>query len=103
MILEVIRYLVPADRQSDFEEAYARAANILSRSPFCLKYTLTRSKKETARYLLLIEWESAEAHLEGFRRSADFREFFQLVKPFYNLLEEMEHYETIMTSENSAV
>ena len=93
MILEVIRYLVTDGKEAEFETDYAAAAKILAASPFCLNYKLARSLKETNRYLLLIEWESAAAHLEGFRRSAEFAEFFRLVKPYYNMLEEMEHYE----------
>jgi len=93
MVTEIIRYLVTDGKEAEFETAYARAAEILDASPFCLNYKLARSLRETNRYLLLIEWESVSAHLEGFRKSAEFGEFFRLVKPYYRMLEEMEHYE----------
>jgi hypothetical protein len=31
--------------------------------------------------------------VQGFRQSADFGKFFALVKPYFNMIEEMEHYE----------
>jgi hypothetical protein len=36
-----------------------------------------------------------ERHLQGFRKSADFGAFFQLVKPFYASIEEMNHYAVV--------
>lgn len=101
MVLEVIRYLIADGKEAEFENDYAQAAKILDASPFCLRYWLARSKREKNRYLLLIEWESEEAHLEGFRKSMDFAEFYRLVKPYYQMLEEMEHYD--LTAVKSAI
>lgn len=98
MITEVIRYLIKNNLENEFETAYAQASKILDKSPFCLGYRLARSQKEPNRYLLLIEWSSAKAHLENFRQSAEFGEFFRLVKPFYEMIEEMEHYELTTVS-----
>lgn len=103
MVLEVIRYLISDRKEAQFEADYAQAAKILEASPFCLNYELARSQKEPNRYLLLIEWESAKAHLEGFRQSAAFKDFFALVKPYFQMLEEMEHYElTVVQGKNSS-
>lgn len=93
MVLEVIRYLITGGQETQFETDYGKAAEFLDASPQCLKYTLARSKKEPNRYAMLIEWDSADGHLQGFRRSADFGKFYALVKPYFNMIEEMEHYE----------
>jgi quinol monooxygenase YgiN len=93
MVLEIIRYLITDGQENQFETDYGKAAEFLDASPHCLKYTLFRSNKETNRYAMLIEWESAEAHLQGFRNSPNFGKFFALVKPYFNMIEEMEHYE----------
>lgn len=93
MILEVIRYLIADGREEQFEADYAAAAEHLDSSPHCLSYKLSRSKKERNRYVMLIEWDSAEGHLQGFRQSRDFGKFYALVKPYFNMIEEMEHYE----------
>ena len=93
MVLEIIRYLIADGQENQFETDYGKAAEFLDASPHCLKYTLARSNKEKNRYAMLIEWDSAEGHLQGFRQSPDFGKFFALVKPYFKMIEEMEHYE----------
>lgn len=92
MITEIIRYLITEDREKQFEEDYKKAGEYLDASPNCLGYALFRSEKEKSRYLLQIQWDSAEGHLQGFRQSPDFSKFFSLIRPYFNMIEEMEHY-----------
>ena len=94
MVPEIIRYRIPQAQASAFEESYSQAAEILQQSEECLGYELVRCVKDRDLYLLIIRWKSASAHLEGFRRSGRFPEFFGLVKPFLPNLLEMEHYES---------
>ncbi|MGH9947162.1 MAG: antibiotic biosynthesis monooxygenase family protein [Pyrinomonadaceae bacterium] len=93
MVLEVIRYLITDGKEENFETDYGKAAEYLDASPHCLSYRLARSGKEKNRYVMLIEWDSAGGHLQGFRQNPDFGKFFALVKPYFNMIEEMEHYE----------
>ena len=85
--------MIADGQENQFETDYGRAAEYLEASPHCLGYTLAHSGKEKNRYLMLIEWDSATGHLQGFRQSPDFGKFFALVKPYFNQIEEMEHYE----------
>ena len=93
MIIEYIRYRIPAEKQHIFEAAYGQAREALSSSPHCLSYELSRCVEDPASYILRIEWDSLEGHLQGFRQSADFRTFFQAVRPYVNDITEMRHYE----------
>ena len=43
MIVEYIRYNIPAEDQATFERAYASAAPALDASPHCLGYELARN------------------------------------------------------------
>ncbi|MGB7955779.1 MAG: hypothetical protein WCF23_17535 [Candidatus Nitrosopolaris sp.] len=43
--------------------------------------------------MLRIEWDSLEGHMKGFRSSPEFQVFFEAVKPLFNDIEEMQHYE----------
>ena len=43
--------------------------------------------------ILRIEWGSAEGHLKGFRGSPEFQTFLEAVRPFFNAIREMRHYE----------
>jgi hemoglobin len=93
MIVEYVRYRLKDGEASDFEAAYARASETLAASPHCLSYELARSKKEPERYILRIQWDSPEGHLQGFRKSEAFSRFFAEIKPYVSEIEEMEHYE----------
>lgn len=93
MIVEYIRYAVTEDRRAGFEAAYAEAQAALRASPHCLGWELARCADEPGRYILRIEWDSAEGHLAGFRRSPGFRAFFAAIRPFVGDIEEMRHYE----------
>jgi quinol monooxygenase YgiN len=92
MIVEYIRYSIPQGRSDAFEAAYARARESLDASPECLGYELSRCVEDVSSYVLRIEWESVEAHLEGFRKGPQFSAFFAAVKPFISDIAEMRHY-----------
>ena len=93
MIVEYIRYAVEEARRAAFEQAYTQAQTALQASPHCLAYELSQCVEDPDHYILRIEWDSLEGHMEGFRKSAVFQPFFQAVRPFFNDIEEMRHYE----------
>jgi heme-degrading monooxygenase HmoA len=92
MTPEVLRYRVPSEQSEAFVAAYARAAVILRESPECRGVELLRSARDAELFLLLIRWTSAEAHMQGFRRSERFRRFLAEVGPYVPQLLEMGHY-----------
>ncbi len=91
--VEIIRYAIPPAQQADFENAYAEAGNLLQASPYCVGYELMKGVDELNNYILTIYWSSIADHLNGFRKSSAFGQFFILVKPFYSNIQEMKHYE----------
>jgi heme-degrading monooxygenase HmoA len=93
MIVEYIRYRVPADRAPAFEEAYRAASGALDASPHCEGYEVARCTEDQSTYVVRIEWDSLEGHLGGFRSSPQFGGFFAAVRPFVGQIEEMRHYE----------
>jgi quinol monooxygenase YgiN len=94
MVIEYVRYRVPAERRSEFEGAYADAHAALEASPHCLAYEVSHGIEEPEHYVVRIEWDSVEGHEQGFRQSPGFAPFFAAVKPFFEQIEEMHHYET---------
>lgn len=96
--VEVIRYNIPSDKSADFEKAYAEAGKHLQASPYCLHYRVLHGNEEPNHYIVVIHWTSKEEHLQGFRKSKEFGPFFALVKPFYNNIEEMKHYDQTATA-----
>jgi quinol monooxygenase YgiN len=93
--IEYIRYKISKERQKEFESAYERAEKALNTSSHCLNYDLSHCIEKPEHYILRIEWDSLEGHMKGFRSSPEFQVFFEAVKPFFNDIEEMQHYELI--------
>lgn len=90
---EIIRYNVPATERSNFEKAYQDAGQYLQASPYCLGYQVIHGNEEPNHYIVIIHWTSQQDHLQLFRKEKGFFAFFNLVKPFYNNIEEMKHYD----------
>jgi quinol monooxygenase YgiN len=103
MIIEYIRYRIPEPQTTEFLQAYKQAQHALQASPHCLRYELSRCLEEPARHVLRIEWDSVEGHLQGFRRSEQFRVFLGHVRPFVDQIEEMQHYERLSLAEGDLV
>lgn len=92
MVVEYIRYQVASERHAEFLAAYAAAASELRASPECLRWEVSQGVEEPDHFIVRIEWESVEAHEQGFRKSAAFASFFVKVKPFFAEIVEMKHY-----------
>lgn len=92
MIVEYIRYRLEPAQCEDFLAAYGRARAELDASAHCLGYELSRCVKEPERFMLRIEWDSPEGHLEGFRKSPGFQPFLAEIRPYIAQIEEMTHY-----------
>jgi quinol monooxygenase YgiN len=90
---EIIRYNIPAADAGNFEKAYQQAAQYLEASPYCLGYQVIHGNEEPNHYIVIIYWTSQQDHLQLFRKEKGFYAFFNLVKPFYNNIEEMKHYD----------
>ena len=91
--VEIIRYKIDKTDYEKFENAYAAAGKFLEISPYCLAYEVIHGEDEPDRFIVRIHWTSISEHLNGFRKSTEFGGFFNLVKPFYNNIEEMKHYQ----------
>jgi quinol monooxygenase YgiN len=92
VVVEYIRYNVPAAREDEFEESYRRAGRVLDEDEHCLRYEIAKGVEEPEHFVVRIEWDSIEGHERGFRSSPGFREFFGAVQPFLSQIEEMNHY-----------
>ena len=93
VIIEYVRYRIELSDAERFEAAYRAASASLEASSECLHYELARCHEEPERYVLRIHWTSVGGHLEGFRKSPEFRSFLNAVRPYIDRIEEMQHYE----------
>jgi hypothetical protein len=95
VIVEYVRYELPASRRAPFEAAYAQVGGILDGSPHCLGWELRNSVEEPGHYVVRIEWDSISGHLDGFRESEPFQEFLGQLSVFADCRRGMAHFELV--------
>ena len=92
MVVEYVRYRVPAEQGAAFAADYARGAAVLDADPHCLGYEIAQGVEEPENWVVRITWDSLEGHEKGFRAAPHFREFFAAVRPWFTSIQEMKHY-----------
>lgn len=97
MILEAAVLQVRAGEERAFEEGMRRAAPVIAGSPGYLRHELRRCLETKGRYLLLVHWETLEAHTAGFRESPRFSEWRAIIGPFFAAPPSVEHYESVLS------
>ena len=100
MILEVAILNVTPGQEREFEAAFDRAQGIIVSMPGYLSHQLQKCLEEPARYVLLVNWEALEDHTIGFRESAKYQEWRQLLHHFYDPFPQVQHYRVVF--ENTA-
>jgi len=97
VIVEHVVLPVIPGREAEFEGAFNEAKAIISASPGFISLTLSRGIEEPSRYLLLVEWDTLDDHLVGFRQSAPYEQWRQLLHDFYDPFPTVDHYEPVTT------
>jgi heme-degrading monooxygenase HmoA len=91
-VLEVI-----PGQESDFVESMDRAKTLIACSPGFVSLRVERCVERSNCFLLLVEWETLEAHTEGFRGSEAYGEWRTLLHHFYDPFPVVEHFETVVS------
>ena len=98
MILEHAVLTVVPGREDAFEQAFAEARQIIAAMPGFGGLTLSRCLERPNGYLLLVQWQRLEDHTEGFRGSAEYQRWRELLHHFYDPFPVVEHYGTVLTA-----
>lgn len=98
MILEVAILNVVPGREAEFETAFGEAQSIIAGMPGYLGHQLQRCIEHRSRYILLVNWRTLSDHTEGFRGSAEYQKWRELLHHFYDPFPEVEHYERVCDS-----
>jgi heme-degrading monooxygenase HmoA len=95
MILEVAILDVRPGRAEDFVAAFADAQTIIASMPGYICHQLRRGMERPDRFILLVTWETLEAHTVGFRGSPQYQEWRAKLHPFYDPFPVVEHYQPV--------
>ncbi len=93
-VLEVAVLDVRAGESDAFETAFSEARRIIASMPGHQRHELRRCMENADRYLLLVWWDSLEAHTVGFRGSPEYQRWKALLHRFYDPFPVVEHYAT---------
>jgi heme-degrading monooxygenase HmoA len=95
MILEVAPLQIRAGMSAEFESAFRQAQPLISSVPGYLSHELQRCLERPDHYVLLVRWQSVEAHEKNFRGSSGYAEWKRLLHHFYDPFPQVLHYESV--------
>jgi heme-degrading monooxygenase HmoA len=95
MVLEVAILDVKPGQEVRFEGDFAVASRCISTINGYLSHELHRCLEKPNRYILLVRWETLEAHIEGFRKSPQYLEWKRLLHHYYDPFPTVEHYSCV--------
>ena len=91
MVLEHAVIDVKPGTSAAFEGAMAKARPVIAACPGFISLKLHRGVETPDRYLLLVEWETLEDHMVGFRGSEAFLEWRSLIGPYFESPPAVDH------------
>ena len=92
MVLEVAVFNIVPGQEAEFAAAYAEAREMLVSTPGFHSARMTRGIESPSRFVLLVEWDSLDAHTVNFRRSERFQTWRGLLSPHFDGQPSTEHF-----------
>ncbi|WP_406078921.1 antibiotic biosynthesis monooxygenase family protein [Micromonospora sp. NBC_00858] len=83
MVLEVALIDVLPGHEDEFAAAYAQGHPVLAGAPGCRSVRMTRGIESPTRFVLLVEWDSVDAHNDNFRATERFTRWRELIGPHF--------------------
>jgi heme-degrading monooxygenase HmoA len=95
MVLEVALIDVIPGQDGAFAQAYLSAREILASTPGCLSVRMTHGIESPTRFVLLVEWDSVEAHQDNFRATDRFAQWRGHIGPYFAKPPLVEHFNDV--------
>lgn len=98
-VLEAAILQVQPEKAASFEQDFETASQYISAIEGYLGHSLNRCLEAEGKYLLLVRWQNLEAHTEGFRKSAEYLEWKQILHHYYDPFPTVEHFEEVYSQD----
>jgi heme-degrading monooxygenase HmoA len=95
MVLEIADIAVKPGSEDEFAAAVREGIKFVSDTPGFGSARLTRGVESPSRFVLLVEWDSIEAHNVGFRESENFGRWRALIGPHLDGNPKVEHVDEV--------
>ncbi len=92
MVLEIANFSVLPGQEAAFIAAYDGARELISVTPGCQSMRMTQGIESPSRFVLMIEWDSVEAHEKNFRESERFGPWRAAISPHFAAPPQVEHF-----------
>ena len=92
MVLEVALIDITPGSEEAFAAAYRKGREVLATTPGCRSVRMTRGVETETRFVLLVEWDSVEAHEQNFRATDRFEQWRGHIGPHFANPPRVEHF-----------
>jgi heme-degrading monooxygenase HmoA len=92
MVLEIGDIEVSPGSADGFATAYLSVREVLATTPGCHSVRMTRGIETPTRFVLLVEWDSIEAHEQNFRATDRFGAWRGAIGPYFAHPPRVEHF-----------
>jgi heme-degrading monooxygenase HmoA len=92
MVLEVALIDVVPGQEDEFAASYRLGHPVLASTPGCRSVRMTRGIESPSRFVLLVEWDSVEAHDKNFRQTERFTKWREFIGPHFAKPPVVEHF-----------
>ena len=97
MVLEIADFRILPGQQDAFQAALQLGiAEALSQSPGFIRASVQRGLESPKRYVLLVEWQTLEDHMQGFRNGPLFAVWRGHIGGFFASPPSMEHFTAVL-------
>jgi heme-degrading monooxygenase HmoA len=101
-IWEVVPVTVRAGTEDEFEAAFRSNVPLLAHTEGCLDVKVLRAVDRPSTFVLLIQWESLEYHIDVFTKSDAYAKLVGATGPFFAIPPEFFHATTVIDGFPSA-
>ncbi len=92
MALEIATFAVVPGQEEAFIDAYRGARHWLTAAEGCRRVRMTRGVESPSTFVLLVEWDSVEAHEQNFRSAEVFSQWRAAIGPHFAAPPHVVHY-----------
>lgn len=95
MVLELADIRTRPGAGDEFLAAYRTVRHVVAGTPGCQAMRMTRCLESPDRFVLLVEWESVEAHEQNFRGTDRFTTWRAAIGPYFERPPHVEHFSDV--------
>jgi quinol monooxygenase YgiN len=95
MITEIAIFQAIPGKEENFAQGIQQGIQVIRRDSGCRSVMVQRCIEDPTRFVLIVQWDSVEAHTEGFRKSPLFAEYRSHINGLFQDSPVVHHYETL--------